>query len=60
MTSFAFLTIPRTDDLTMTSGKKAETKVATLKGQEGNQVLRKLSYSRLNNLDQPRTRSCST
>ena len=34
---FPFLTDPQ-DDLTMTSGKKTETKAATLKGQEGELV----------------------
>jgi hypothetical protein len=35
------------DDLTMTSGKKAETKVATLKGQEGNRFFQETIFSRL-------------
>jgi hypothetical protein len=40
VTSFSFLTIQV--DLTMTAAKKTETKIATLKGQEGKPDLRKL------------------
>ena len=46
--------------LAMTSGKKAEAKVATLKGQEGNQFFPETTFSKFNYPDQLRTRFSST